>query len=408
MTERTGFFHRLGQVLALSGLLAGCAAPADLPPAPPAPQPTSPPAATLALATPIPHPTQTPSFTPTALPTRTPTPAPSSAVFLPEKRAVITAKNAGQLAPAQREVIAPDQGASALALDFSTTGYQFFVRYQQGGSSGDGYLRAYDLLSGAPLFALDPWAGSPPPGGIAFAADRVRFATWNTTEAAADVTIWDTIKGQKISTLHAASGRLGFSPDLETVAVAQKTSDPAIIAIHALSVRTQKELYKTSLTGWLKDCVVAFSPDGAYLAVARGYENSDGLVTILNAKTGREVKTVYNQLFSGFALDGKHFLGTAHQTTVRMFETATVKWTRDVPISASGDVSARYSPDAKLLLVQLPDRKIKIVDIETEQSVFSPKDPVDSAWLSKDGTVLATYTADPNKTEIVFWTVGAG
>lgn len=107
--------------------------------------------------------------------------------------------------------------------------------------------------------------------------------------------------------------------------------------------------------------VAAFSPDGKWLAVARGGETdgTSGKVTLLDPATGKKVRELSPGHLNGatdlaFHPDGKHLFSTGRDTTVKVWRLADGKHVRDLGTPRGGQFkdwihAISISPDGRWL-----------------------------------------------------------
>lgn len=178
---------------------------------------------------------------------------------------------------------------------------------------------------------------------------------------------------------------LGFSPDGTTLAAADWNG------VTLWRFPSGERLYRIQRPLCEQ---VAFSPDGALLAVASEYGNA---VTLYSTKTWEVVRTIpLNTLGNLGALryspDGRTLAVAGHGIAVLDAETGQVVMARPMEVATDSGLSLAYSPDGERLAVGTYDGKsVLLIKIRDRSEFWKAAFPVDvrSVRFSPDGATIA-------------------
>jgi WD40 repeat protein len=141
---------------------------------------------------------------------------------------------------------------------------------------------------------------------------------------------------------------------------------------------------------------VAFSPDGARIAVTDGDE-----VRILDATTGQEMAMIKHPDFKihstvAFSADGERIVTSSEDKTARIWDAATGK--QMVVLEGHQDrvISARFSPDGKYIVTASLDKTARLWDAASGKQIRllgTHQDWATSAVFSPDGERVITSSS---------------
>ena len=169
-----------------------------------------------------------------------------------------------------------------------------------------------------------------------------------------------------------------------------------------LSAMTQKLLEQISpflLSEISSSRCYAFSPDGAVLAVASHPSSNDGIIQLINVKTGRIIRTLQHHAHTvkciTFSTDGKLIATGSEDSTAQVIRIETGESL--CLVKHEGTVfSVAISPDGTLLATGSKDTTAKITDIAHNHTIRTIKHTpgsiigsIFSVFFSPDGTHLA-------------------
>lgn len=202
-------------------------------------------------------------------------------------------------------------------------------------------VELYDVATGAEILTLDRTStGSAYSTFMAFMPDGQALAV----VVGDTIKLFDTVSSQEKSTLVApGTHSIAISPDGSTLFVA---SWEGILALDAGSGEEMLHFGEAS-----RSCSrMALSPDGSLLAAG---SSSDGAISLWDAVTGRQVRTL--QGHSGavgalaFSLDGRMLASAARDVTVKLWDVASGALLATL-IGHTEEVNGlAFAPDGKML-----------------------------------------------------------
>ena len=178
---------------------------------------------------------------------------------------------------------------------------------------------------------------------------------------------------------------LAYSPDGETLAMSSRNHEVKILNAH-----TGREL--KTIGGYIGlVTAVAYSPDGQWLATG----DSEGAIKLWNTVTGRERVIRQNQLRGILALafspDGKKIASGNFDGAVRIWDIASERELVTLKGHGGQVKSIAFSPDGFKLASGSYDKTIRIWDVASQQLWVELPYPreVNCVAFSPDGTLLA-------------------
>ncbi len=154
------------------------------------------------------------------------------------------------------------------------------------------------------------------------------------------------------------------------------------------------------LTGLSADVsALAWSPDGALLAVATGSSGVTGEVRIYAGDELRHTITAHRDLIYdlAFSPDGKILATCGYDRLIRLWDTTTGKPIRDLKDHSDAVYAVAFSPDGRLLASGAADRAVKVWDVATGKRLYTLGESTDwvyaVAW-HPDGKHLAAGGVD--------------
>lgn len=235
-----------------------------------------------------------------------------------------------------------------------------------------------------------------PQGAPVIALDR-DFGRYAVSEAGGAITVRNRPDRSPIARLAVAASAppaaaIQFQPGGDRLAAIHPTG-PGAYLLRVWDLRTRKPLWERADVGR----VVAWSPDGSQMAVARA---SQGPVDLLDATTGRRARSLAGDRSPAaiaFSPDGLTLaLGFRDAGALQLhdLETGEIRWNRPVP----ADVHAvAWHPGGRLLGLACSDQRIHVLDVidrhEHFEMIGHQSDVVGLAF-SHDGALLATQGWD--------------
>lgn len=260
---------------------------------------------------------------------------------------------------------------------------------------GDGSVTLLDLRTGKQRVMPGHAVGSVQ--AISFSADGKRLAT-----AAEDgtVAVWDHSAGL-LETFHghSAGARAAvFSPDARTLFTAG--SDGSVIAWDVGGSRRLGQTFRFASTSDRASTASAVSPDGTAFATSPG----EGRVALWRTRTltrlpGALRGPVGHVNSLAFSDDGK-LLAAAGSDRAVVWDAATAKITRVLPVAELGAQTIAFSPNGTTLAMGQIDGSDVIYDLRTGERVarFDNAGSTDSIDFSPDGKLLASASLDGSVT----------
>jgi WD40 repeat protein/DNA-binding SARP family transcriptional activator len=189
-----------------------------------------------------------------------------------------------------------------------------------------------------------------------------------------------------------AIGALAFSADSRTLAISHHDGTINLRAVATGIVRARPLAGHGS--GYLR---ILFSPDGRRLAAA----GSNGDVVVWDLTSPRRSATVLGrstQVISGLAWgsDNRTLVGVVPSADVIVYDAATGKTMRRIPLAGSSSQGLAFAPNGRTLAVGTGDGRFALIDLATGRSghplgEFGPL--IDWFAFSADGTMLAAGNA---------------
>jgi len=260
-------------------------------------------------------------------------------------------------------------------------------------ASNDNTARLWDTTTGEEIFVLEhnDWVNN-----VVFSPDGKYIATASGDKTAR---IWDAATGKQIFVLNhnGCVNDVVFSPDGKYIATASgdKTAHiwDAATGKQIFFLEPDSSLYKYYLNDISNDVEVydvVFSPDGKYIATARG----DYKVNLWNVSTGEQIFSLkHDGLVNDvvFSPDGKYIATASFDNTSRVWDAATGK--QIFVLNHDGSVNnVVFSPDGKYVATASFDNTSRVWDATPE--VMNHDGPVLDVVFSPSGKYIATASFD--------------
>jgi WD40 repeat protein/serine/threonine protein kinase len=234
---------------------------------------------------------------------------------------------------------------------------------------------------------------------VAFSPD----GRWIATGGMGTVTLWNAETGRAARTIRGHDGPVfvvAFSPDGRRIASGMSTGIDATVKpeIKIWDALSGRELGVFQDDHW-GDVSLAFSPDGREVACVNRWRPA---IRLLDATTGREVRTLWAQVGKGswgvaFDPDGSRIASGNTDGTVTLWDAGTGQTIRTYWGHASTAYSVAFSPDGSRIASAGEDGVIRLWDAETGDEVFSlrgHRGSVVGVAFSPDGNRIASASTD--------------
>ena len=293
----------------------------------------------------------------------------------------------------------------------------------------------YDPQTGKELGLLR-YTNGVPPFAFAYSPDGKNIASGSTSEmivvtgtrearlpstAGNTVQLWDTITGEKRTTLRLQTQRAAsivYSPDGKTIATARKR-DNTVYLWEAATGKSKGTLERVG-TGSVQSFM--YAPDGKTIATAGGW--TDNVVQLWDAQTGAHKTTLTGHTKRvnsvAYSPDGNMIASGSEDGTVRLWDAATGKqkailnhtsWINFLFPWLNPPVNAvAYSPDGNTLAVVSMDSKLQLWDTQTSQlkaALTGHTAAINFVAYSPDGKTIATAGGWKDNT-VRLWNAATG
>ncbi len=202
----------------------------------------------------------------------------------------------------------------------------------------DGVLRLWDVATGTQRMRMNAKGFI---GSFTFSCDGKSLAALTWGNGTDRLCVWDTISGPKLRQVPAEVGSVGFSPDGQTVATANRSGT---VTLGQATTLTRVATLKPKDAAWTCDCL-ACSPDGKLLAVG-----CDKEVVLWDVEARQQrfrlPQRKARQLV--FAPDSKT-LACAGEFELQLWDTSTGARLHDRPGHDGNVGSIAVSPDGKVI-----------------------------------------------------------
>ncbi len=284
-------------------------------------------------------------------------------------------------------------------------------------SSQDGVLLYWDLSTGKVLHRLKGYKGERKPF-IGFSASSAVAVTVSYQQA---LRVWDLISGR---VLYTSTGKRAWgdpaamSPDGKYVAWVSEGGVISVVSVASGRVKRVIETRNRSNHSSIR--CIAFSPDGALLAVGEGREAR--VYDVATAEVVAELPHPYTANYFDvagvvFSKDGKHLLTFGNHTQIMLWDIAAQDIVKELKVAGPSVLDAAMAPSGSQLLA-MQGNSWEVYRWPLEKSPTStrqairvlarlslPKITPSSLTFSPDGYLLAAATGLPGTSsgKIVFW-----
>jgi WD40 repeat protein len=245
---------------------------------------------------------------------------------------------------------------------------------------------------------------------VAFSPDGKRLASASHGNRRAEgVKIWDGQTGQEVIQLAGAYQAycVAFSPDGKRLATAH-AQQFSKYGLKLWDTTTGRFLWEVVDTKALLDPnrsfrvpSIAFSPDGQWLASAKGEDDKSSEIKVWDVRTGKEARCLQVQTpwvtSIAFSPDGKHLAGASHDRTVRLWDAQTGQEVLCLKGHTDRVLNVAFCPDGQRLASASKDGTARVWDARTGQETRILKghtDGVTSVTFSPDGQRIASTSMD--------------
>jgi Tol biopolymer transport system component len=267
-------------------------------------------------------------------------------------------------------------GDTVLAVSYTPDGRRV------ASGSGDTTIKLWDAETGQEIKTITGQAGNIP--SLAFSPDGKRLVF-----CASDKTVrmWDAETGRKIWSLNTgerSAWQVAFSPNGKYVAFFINRSAAVKVADAGSGRELRTITYGTRITA------IAFGA-GGMLASASWIDDDNETVTIWNAETGAEIKTlgaISNWITSlAFSPDGKRLVAGTWESGIKIWEVQSGGELKTLTGHTGWINAAAWSPDGRRILSGSDDATARLWDPETGRELL--RFPAIPAPLTRD--MIAEY-----------------
>ncbi len=329
---------------------------------------------------------------------RAPTGSVNSAVFSPDDSSVLTANDDGNAriwdVGAGRLLAHAPAGVVIFSIASSPDGRQIAV------AASDGLARVVDAQSGRVLEILHGQRGAL--YSVAFSPDGRMLAT---SGADGSTWIWSAATWRVVRVL-AGQGNAyhaSFSPDSRLLSVVR---DNGVVAVWDARSWQQVAMVRAdggqTSNGPFVVYAQAFSPDGAYLALAANCDqNLDYVVQVWSTRTWRMVRTLPSGSWFvedvAFSPDGKYLASAGADSRIRVWSSHSWAPLYTLLGHSSAVWSTAFSPDSRWLVSASADDTLRVWSVDRWRDVavlYGHQGIGLSARFSQNGTDIISSGRD--------------